>query len=153
MIRQYRIERFQGMEVLVCECFRKHTWTQSENDAFIAWKHDEELRRPNQVYLREDFNRQLDDFLAGQTFSDSSSFYGLFEPIPVFDSYPCLILRGVVAGNKLASLQVDYVSSMLPPEILHEISEFYGVFDSRHWRNMVSIQVEKYGSLFGSEDD
>ena len=153
MIRQYRIERFQGMEVLVCECFRKHTWTQQENDAFLAWKHDEELKRPNEVYLREDFNMQLEDFLSGKVFRDHLTFYGLSDPIPVFDNYPCLILRGVVADNKLASLQVDYVASMLSPEILHEISSFYGVFDSPHWRNMVSHQVEKYGSLFESEDD
>ena len=152
MIRQYRIERFQGMEVLVCECFRKHTWTQQENDAFLAWKHDEELKRPNEVYLREDFNRQLEDFLS-LSVGGSSVFYGLSESIPVLDNYTCLILSGAVVDNRLASLQVDYVASMLPPEILHEISFFYGVFDSRHWRNMVSLQVEKYGSLFGSEDD
>lgn len=148
MIRQYRIERFQGMEVLVCECFRKHTWTQSEYEAFNKWS----VSLPDLQSNMDDFKVLLNEFLEDPK-NEGQSFFGLFEPIPLFDSYPCLVLRGVVVDNKVASLQVDYVSSMLPPEIIHEISEFYGVFDSRHWRNMVSTQVEKYGSLFGSTDD
>lgn len=148
MIRQYRIERFQGMEVLVCECFRKHTWTQSEYDAYLKWT--ESVHEP--FSSQEDFKSLLVEFLEDPK-NEGQSFFGLFDPIPLFDSYPCLVLRGIIADNKAASLQADYVSSMLPPEILHEISVFYGVFDSRHWRNMVSTQIEKYGSLFGSEDD
>lgn len=148
MIRQYRIECIQGMEVLFCECFRKHTWTQSEYDAYLKWS--ETVHEP--FFSQDDFKAQLVEFLEDPQ-NEGDDFFGLLEPIPVFDSFPCMILRGVIVGNKVASLQVDYVGSMLPPEILHEISEFYGVFDSRHWRNMVSSQVEKYGSLFESEDN
>lgn len=148
MIRQYRIERFQGMEFLVCECFRKHTWTQSEYEAFKRWQDV----ASNVSSSPDDFKVLLEEFLEDPQ-NEGMSFFGLSEPIPVFDSYPCLILRGVVAENRLASLQVDYLSSMLPVEIIKEISEFYGVFDSCHWRNMVSHQVERYGSLFEPEDD
>ena len=150
MIRQYRIERFQGMEMLVCECFRKHTWTQVEFEAFRAWcsSSSSSVPDPNQL----DFKYALEEFLKLPA-NAGHSFFGLTDLIPLYDPLPCVILRGVVVDNRLASLQVDYTASMLPPEILHEISSFYGVFDSRHWRNMVSHQVEKYGSLFESEDD
>ena len=150
MIRQYRIDRFNGLEVLVCECYRRHTWTQSEYEAYIRWRDSDQVLAVNAC--QDDFKVLLNEFLDDPE-NDGRSFFGLVEPIPLFDSFPCLVLRGAVVDNKLASLQADYVCSMLPPEIVDEIRRFYGVFDSRHWRNMVSSQVEKYGSLFGPEDD
>lgn len=148
MVRQYRIDRYNGLEVLVCECYRKHTWTQSEYDAYVRWSDS----IPNVPCCQDDFKSLLNDFLEDPK-NEGQTFFGLSVPIPVFDNCPCLVLRGIVVDNKAASLQVDYLSSMLPPEIIDEIGRFYGVFDSRHWRNMVSHQVEKYGSLFESEDD
>lgn len=153
MIRQYRIDRFNGVEMLVCECFRKHTWTQAENDAFFLWKEQEEKRRPNEVYLESDFCADFDDFLSSLKPGEDVKFFGLSERIPVFDTWPCIVLRGPIVDNRIAALQVDYVGSVLPVECIDEIRRFYGVMDSRHWRDTVSHQLESYGTLFSTDND
>lgn len=153
MIRQYRIEHFNGLEMLVCEVFRKHTWTQSEYEAWQLWKRDEAKVRPNQVYLQSDFRADLVEFLSNLKPGEDSKYYGLSEPIPVYDVFPHVVLRGVIVDNRIASLQVDYTGDMLPLEIQFEVKAFYEVMDSRHWRDTVAHQLEKYGTLFTSEDD
>lgn len=153
MIRQYRLERFNGVEMLVSEVFRKHTWTQVEYKAWQEWKQHEEEARPGQVYLQSDFRADLNAFLASLKPGEDSIYYGLSEPIPVYDVFPHVVLRGVVVDNRIASLQVDYSADMLPVEIQSEIRIFYQVMDSRHWRDTVSHQIEKYGTLFTSQDD
>lgn len=152
MVRQYRIDRYNGLEVLVCECYRKHTWTQLEYDAFSAWKSDREKTLPPMIHLQSDFIIELNEWLD-EAVENNQTFFGLVEPIPVYDPYPAIVLRSVVVDNRPASLQVDYLQSVLSPEILEEVKRFYGVFDSRHWRNMVAHQVENYGTLFTSSDD
>lgn len=152
MIRQYRIDRYNGLEVLVCDVYRKHTWTQSEYEAFHAWKLDEEKKRPNEVYLVSDFRSAFEEWLKGDL-SSQETFYGLRDPISVYDNYPHIVLRGVIVENRIASLQVDYVSSVLPPEVLDEVNRFYGVLDSCHWRDMIDHQLQRYGSLFAPDND
>lgn len=147
MIRQYRIDRFNGLEVLVCEVYRKHTWNQFEYEAFQAWKQHRDI-----AFEMSDFVYELNEWLEKEHDS-KDTFFGLVEPIPVYDLYPAIVLRGVVVDNRIVSLQVDYVSSVLYPEIYHEVNEFYGVMDSRHWRDMVAHQLQRYGSLFESADD
>lgn len=152
MVRQYRIDRMNGLEILVCEVYRKHTWTQSEYEAFQNWKSDREKIRALSALKQSDFVSELDEWLD-QEHDSKETFYGLVQSISVFDPYPAIILRGVVVDNRLASLQVDYVSSVLYPEIFFEVNAFYGVMDSRHWRDMVSHQIDRYGSLFESDND
>lgn len=152
MIRQYRIDRFNGLEVLVCEIFRRHLFTQAEYEAFFKWKEDQEKVRPNQVYLDSDFKAGLNEWLDAEH-SEGETFYGITEPIPVYDYVPYMVLRGVIVNNRVASLQVDHDVTALSPEILDAVNRFYGVFDSPHWRDMVAHQLERYGSLFASVDD
>lgn len=146
MLRQYRLDRYNGLEILVCEVFHRHTWTQAEFEAFQRYSevsHD---------VNRSEFALALDVWLNEEHDSEDS-FFGLVEPIPLYDPFPAIVLRGVVVDNRPASLQVDYIGSVLSPEIVDEVNRFYGVFDSRHWRNMVSHQLTKYGSLFDSDND
>lgn len=149
MIRQYRIDRYNGLEFFVCECFRKHTVSQTEYNAYQSWK-DAQPDASEEDKSFSVFRIVLDEQLHRE---DVKNYFGLDAPIPVYDNFPAIILRGVVADNRIASLQVDYAQSVLVPEVVSEINRFYGVLDSRHWRNMVSHQVERYGSLFGSADD
>lgn len=152
MVRQYRIDRLNGLEVLVCEVYRKHTWSQSEYEAFHAWKCEREKSCALNYCIESNFSLELNEWLDSEHDS-KDSFFGLVEPVSVYDPYPAIVLRGVVIDNRIASLQVDYVSSVLSPEIFSEVNKFYGVMDSRHWRNMVSHQVDRYGSLFESDND
>lgn len=152
MFRQYRIDRFNGLEVLVCEIFRKHTYTQLEYEAFFKWKLEQEKIRPNSLYLDCDFRAELIEWLH-QEHELEETFFGISEPIPVYDYQPHIVIRGVIVDNRIASLQVDCSASTLPPEVLDAVNKFYGVLDSRHWRDMVDHQHEKYGSLFESSDD
>lgn len=152
MVRQYRIDRFNGLEVLVCEIYRKHTYTQREYEAFHAWKLEQEKIRPNEVYLESDFRSEFNEWLDSEH-PEQDTFYGISEPIPTYDYQPHMVLRGVIVDNRIASLQVDYDGATLSPEVVDAVQKFYNVLDSRHWRDMVSHQIEKYGSLFASADD
>lgn len=146
MVRQYRLERLQGLEVLVCEVYRLHTWTQSEYDAYQSWK----SAQPDLPDLDQlDFKEVLEDQLR----SGKEQFFGLTDIIPLYDSFPAIVLRGIIVDNRIANLSADYVGSVLSTEVIEEIRSFYGVMDSKHWRNMVSCQVERYGSLFTSDND
>lgn len=160
MIRQYRLDRFNGQEILVCEVYRRHTFTQLEQDALFKFRERErEVREdPNYSASVYDFRCALSDFLERPEIYDSDgkllcTFFGLSEPISVYDSLPAIILRGVVYQNRIASLAVDYQQSVLSPEVVDEINRLYAVLDSRHWRDMVSKQIDTYGSLFAPDND
>ena len=120
MIRQYRIDRYNGQELLVCEVFRRHTFTQLEQDALFKYReHERENRRdPEHFVSVYDFRCALSDFLEQKENYDEDgklvrTFFGLSEPIAVYDSIPCIIIRGVVYQNRIASLAVDYKQSVL----------------------------------------
>lgn len=160
MIRQYRIDRFNGQEILVCEVFRRHTFTQLEQDALFKFRERERELRNDPEFSASvyDFRCALSDFLEQTDNYDENgkllrTFFGLSEPVAVYDSLPAIIIRGVVYQNRIASLAVDYQQSVLSPEVVDEINRFYGVLDSRHWRDMVSKQLDGYGSLFEPSDD
>lgn len=152
MIRQYRIDRFNGLEVLVCEVYRKHLLTQAEHEAYLAWKEVQVKICPDSFASPADFRSDLNDWLDEHS-EDKAPYYGLTEPIPVYDYLPAMVLRGVVVDNRIASLQVDYVASVISVEVVDAVNRFYGVLDSLHWRDMISHQIERYGSLFEPEDD
>lgn len=146
MVRQYRIDRFNGMEILVCECFERHLFTQFENEALFAYNEEHK----DDPVGNSDFRSIVNEALAQE---GTDSYLGLKWPIPVYDSVPCVILRGPVMDNRIVSLQVEYVPSVLPPVVCDEIRRFYGLMDSRHWRDTINHQLERYGSLFEPEDD
>lgn len=146
MVRQYRIDRFNGMEILVCEVYRKHLFTQAEQQAFFTYN---EEHKGSEV-TNSEFRIIVNEALAEE---DCEEYAGLRWPIPVYDSTPEIILRGPVVENRIASLQVEYLPSVLPPVIVDEVQRFYQVLDSRHWRNTIDNQLQRYGSLFESVDD
>ena len=142
MVRQYRIDRFNGLDVLVCECYDKHLMTEKESQAIAAWVAD----NPDLKY--EDFRRCLDDYLAdGSNYDEqyklSGTFYGLVEPIPVYDSVPFIVLRGVVVNNRVSSLQVDFNAGCTVNVLDHEIDRFLRYTQNVHWRDSMSHQIER----------
>lgn len=160
MVRQYRIDHFNGQEILVCEVFRRHTFTQSEQDALFKFRERERQIRRDPEFSASiyDFRCALSDFLENPENYDEngkllSTFFGLSEPVAVYDSLPAIIIRGVVYQNRIASLAVDYQQSVLSPEVVDEVNRFYNVLDSCHWRDMVSRQIDSYGSLFEPSND
>lgn len=160
MIRQFRIDRFNGQEILVCEVYRRHTFTQLEEDALFKFREREREFRHDPEFSASvyDFRRALSDFLEQKENYDDNgnllrTFFGLSEPVAVYDSLPAVIIRGVVYQNRIASLAVDYQQSVLPPEVVDEVNRFYDLLDSRHWRDFVSRQLDEYGSLFAPADD
>lgn len=150
MIRQYRIDRFNGLEWLVCEIYYKHTWNKEENEAFMAF-----LEAPGSTHIgisKGEFRVLLDEWLD-KDHSPQDNFYGLTEPIPVIESIPHLVIRAAIVNNKVASLNVDYMESVTPQVVMDAISVFYAFVRSPHWRSTVLSNIDKYGSLFGSSED
>lgn len=146
MVRQYRIDRFNGMEILVCEVYDRHLFTQAEHEALVAYN-EEHLQDP---VSNADFRAIVNEALAQE---GVDSYLGLKWSIPVYDSTPCVILRGPVIDNRIMSLQVEYVPSVGSATVCDEIRKFYDLMDSRHWRDTINHQLESYGSLFEPEDD
>lgn len=146
MVRQYRIDRFNGMDILVCEVFDKHLFTQAEHEALVKYNEDH-LDSP---LTDADFRVLVNDELSKDGIDQV---FGLRFPIPVYDSVPVVVLRGPVIDNRLVSLQVEYSSVVLPPVVFDEVRRFYNVLDSRHWRDAIDKQITAYGSLFESVDD
>lgn len=146
MVRQYRIDRFNGMEILVCECYELHLFTQAEHNALVQYN-EEHLQDP---VSNSDFRIIVNEALAQE---GVDSYLGLKWPIPVYDSIPCVILRGPVIDNRIASLQVEYIPSVGGATVYDEVCKFYHLMDSRHWRDTIDHQLEKYGSLFETPDD
>ena len=142
MVRQLRIDRFNGMEILVCEVYHKHLFTQTEYEMY------EKYCAENGFVSQADFRALVDEALD-QEGADSA--FGLSYPIPVFDYTPALILRGAVVLSRIASLQVDYIDSVTHLEVLDEVKRFYDVVREPHWRSAVSRQIQRYGSLFESD--
>ena len=146
MVRQYRIDRFNGMEILVCECYERHLFNQAEHQALVEYN-EEHLQDP---VSNSEFRIIVNEALEQE---GVDSYLGLKWPIPVYDSTPCVILRGPVIDNRIMSLQVEYIPSVGDATVCDEVRRFYMLMDSRHWRDTINHQLEKYGSLFEPEDD
>lgn len=150
MIKQFRLDRFNGVEYLVCEFFEKHTWSQAEVDAYSSF-----MDTPGSIHIgftRDEFRILLDEWCEVSR-SDNESFYGLREPIPVIDSVPHMVIRSAVYNNRLASLQVDFMPTVTPLEVIDGVQSMYDFIRSPHWRNTISLSISRYGSLFGSDND
>lgn len=150
MIKQFRLDRFNGIEFLVLECYERHTWSKSENDAYLAF-----MDAPGSIHVgisRNEFRILLDEWLA-QDHSDDESFYGLVEPIPVIDSLPSIVVRGAVVKNRIASVAADFMQSVTPLQVMDAVGDLFEFLRSPHWRNTILNSISDYGSLFGSSED
>lgn len=150
MIRQYRIDRFNGMEFLVCEVYFKHTWTQAETKAYLDF-----MDAPGGIHVgisNQDFRVLLGEWCE-EEHAPGESFFGLTEPIPVIENVPYIVIRGAMVNNRCCSMSVDYANSVTYTEVFDCLQRFYDFLKSPHWRNSVLRSIENYGSLFGSEDD
>lgn len=150
MIKQYRIERYNGIEWLVCEIYFKHTWNKQENDAYAEF-----MNAPGDIHIgisKSEFRVLLDEWLQ-KDHLPQDTFFGLSEPIPVVETIPHLVMRGAIVNNRVASLNVDYMDSVTPQVVMDAVSGFYGFVRSPHWRSSISNMIDRYGSLFGSDND
>lgn len=147
MIRQYRIDRFNGVEFLVCEVYNRHTWTKEEVGAYARFRDD----AGNEHNSQADFRAFLDDWLL-LDHSPDETFFGLREPIPVVESIPCLVVRGAIVNNRVASLAADFQQSVTPLEVMDIIGKFFEFVRSPHWRNTILHSISDYGTLFGPDN-
>lgn len=150
MIKQYRIERYNGIEWLVCEVYFKHTWNKQENDAYAEF-----INAPGDINIgisKSEFRLLLDEWLEKEHLPQDT-FFGLSESIPVVETIPYLVMRGAIVNNRIASLNVDYMASVTPQVVMDSISGFYGFVRSPHWRSSISNMIDRYGSLFGPDND
>lgn len=144
MIKQYRIERFQGVEFLVLECYERHTWTQAETEAF-------QLALSQNVCVKQsEFRVLLDEWLASDHQQDES-FFGLRDPIPAIDLVPHMVARCAVVNNRPASLHVDFLPTVTWLEVKDAVDSLGDFLRSPHWRNTIATSVSNYGSLFASD--
>lgn len=162
MLYTYRIERFNGVEYVIQEHYRKRIPTQEDSDRFQLFK---------ETYLEFLSGKlETDDMLYGyfseyiaahgiwnfdevRDIEDAKSVFREIYQIPVMETFPCCVVRGAVIDNKVVELQCSYVNSVLPGEVENDIHRFYGLFDSIHWRNTISYQRDKmYGCLFEPSD-
>lgn len=150
MIKQFRIDRFNGVEFLVLEAYNRHTWTKSEVDAYLAF-----MDAPGGIHVgisQDDFACLLNEWLS-EEHDPQESFYGMREPIPVVESIPSVVVRGAIVNNKVASIVADFMASVTPLEVMDLIGKFFEFVRSPHWRNTIKCSIQRYGSLFGPEDD
>lgn len=152
MIKQFRIDRFQGVEFLVLEAYNRHTWTKTETDAYLHYLDGLEFLNLKESCTRDDFRILLDEWLEKEH-AEGETFSGLSEPIPVVESIPCVVVRGAIVNNKVASIAADFMASVTPLEVMDLVGKFFEFVRSPHWRNTINHSIQKYGSLFGSEDD
>lgn len=146
MVRQYRIERIQGLEFLVCEVYDRYFWNQGQYEAWQAFHAD------GNEGNYDDFRVLLNEWCE-QEHGDQDTFYGLRDPIPVISPLPCVVLRGLVVNQVLRSFQIEIseaVTSLLLEDEFHRFVRFTA---NPHWRNTVAHSIERYGSLFASADD
>lgn len=152
MVRQYRIERIQGLEFLVCEVYDRYFWNQGEYQAFAEWMKTlpEGVKRSSPPY--NDFRVELNEW-CDQDHDEKDTFFGLTEPIPALSPIPCVVLRGLIVNGVLRQFSIDTseaVTSLLLEDEFHRFVRFTA---NPHWRNTVAHNVERYGTLFTSEDD
>lgn len=156
MIRQFRLDRYNGVEVLVCEFYNRHTWTKEENEAYSRFLDDlRDLpsgKTVEQVYSHSDFRNLLDEWLDKEH-EFGSTFYGLTQPISVIESIPCIVVRGAVVSNRIVSVSSEFASSVTPLEVMDAIGKLFEFVRSSHWRNTILRSVSDYGTLFGSDND
>lgn len=147
MIKQFRVDRFNGVEYLVCEMFARHTWTKEEvtayNSALDVWKDS------RGYFSQAEFRVMLDEWLSSDR-SENDTFFGLVDPIPLVELVPHVVLRAPVVKNRAAALSVEYASSVTTVEIMDAVQAFYEFLRSPHWRNTIAHSISDYGSLFGS---
>lgn len=150
MIRQYRIDRYNGLEFLVCEVYNRHTWTKEEMDAYRRFM-DGSVGKDSPL-TQSDFRVLLDEWLSDEHSLDET-FYGLREPIPVVEYIPCIVVRGAIVNNRVASLATDFQPSVTPLEVMDIIGKFFEFVRSPHWRNTILHSISDYGTLFGPDND
>lgn len=148
MVRQYRIDRVQGLEILVCEVYDRYCWSASDIEAFERWR----SANDSVSNSREVFRSLLDEWLD-EEHSPEDTFFGLREPIPAFEWIPSLVIRSAIVNNRPAQLQVDFKSSVVGIVVQDEIRRFFEFCKSPHWRTSIQRQISDYGSLFESVDD
>lgn len=147
MIKQFRLDRFNGVEFLVLELYSGHTWTKFEVDAFSRFMEED----PSHA-SRSDFRILLDEWLSSDH-PDGESFYGLTEPIPVIEYLPCIVVRGAIVNNRIASIAADFLGSVTSLEVQDSIGKLFEFVRSPHWRNTILNSISDHGSLFGPIDD
>lgn len=150
MVKQFRIEHLQGVEILVCEFFAKHTWNQDETKAYLDFLASDEKYHRGMTH--SDFRVLLDEWLDHEHPADET-FFGLVEPIPIFEPSPHMVIRGAVVNGKIASVAADFAGSVTQNEVLDGLHSFFEFVRSPHWRNSIQVGIEKYGSLFGADID
>lgn len=163
MLYTYRIERFNGVEYVIQEHYRKRIFTQDDVENFEMFKISYLDLVSKDTY---EMSSDLDEFfikdIRDHGVYDLNEVSGVeqlkvlfreFNQIPVSETFPCCVVRGAIIDNKVVELQCSYVNSVLPGEVESDIHRFYGLFDSIHWRNTISYQRDKmYGCLFESSD-
>lgn len=147
MLRQYRIERANGMEFVVQETYRKHTFSKDEHSAWLSWRDSQ----PDNVdhVSQADFRSVV---LEQLTILGKTEFFGLKQVIPVYESFPCVVIRAGIYNNKPVEFYISSDPSEVSPVVISELTEFVGIFDG-HWRNMISCQRDRYGELFSTDND
>lgn len=150
MVRQYRIERLQGAEVLVCEVYDRYLWTHEQYNAFEAWL-EEHRKEYKHCPTYADFSTLLNEWCDIEHGEDET-FYGLREPIPVLNPYPSVVLRGIVVDNRFVELHMSFLPSVTIGVMEDEFHRFSSFLQSPHWRNTVARQIQDYGSLFTSDN-
>lgn len=149
MVRQYRIERIQGMEFLVCEVFDRYFWNQGQYEAFQAWS---KTLPEGCKASYSDFRIELNEW-CDQEHDENDTFFGLKEPIPAISPIPCIVMRGLIINQVLRSFQIETSESVTSLFLEDEFHRFVRFTSNPHWRNTVAHQLEQYGSLFTSQDD
>lgn len=149
MVRQYRIERIQGLEFLVCEVYDRYFWNQGEYEAWQNWsKTLPEGCKPTY----EDFRVELNEW-CDQDHDEKDTFFGLREPIPAISPVPCVVLRGLILNGVLRQFSIDTSEAVTSLLLEDEFHRFVRFVTNPHWRNTVAHNVERYGTLFTSQDD
>lgn len=132
VVRTYRIEPFNGAELVIQETYRERDFTQVEY---------------------EDFHKLVEDLTEVDQIAAARCQYRLDHHIPSHEETPGVVISGLYLNGSVRELNVRYKESCSGLYVVEEIRRYYGIFFSLHWRNMIACQRDNYGSLFDSVDD
>ena len=132
VIRTYRIEPFNGAELVIQETYCERLLTQAEY---------------------EDFHKLVEDLTDVDEIEAARSKYRLDHYIPAHEEIPSVVISGLYLDGHIREINARFKPGCTSLFDTSEIHRYFSIFDSRHWRNMIACQRDNYGSLFGSVDD
>lgn len=74
---------------------------------------------------------------------------------PIYEINPSIVLVAHLSdfNEHCVRLECGCKQSVIPNQLALEVHDFMDFIQNKHWRNMIAIQNDRYGSLFDADND